>query len=108
MFSNVGGSVRLGNTRVVFQDEIDWAIKFLRKDDRIVWYLSILQKITFKILESKSRYQSKKWKAKFRRKLGDFEQDRIIAKLFKWDVNSQPVDAIDTLEPYHTVELDRP
>ena len=38
----------------------------------------------------------------------DFEQDRIIAKLFKWDVNSQPVDAIDTLEPYHTVELGRP
>ena len=88
MFSNVGGSVRLGNTRVVFQDEIDWAIKFLRKDDRIVWYLSILQKITFKILESKSRYQSKKWKAKFRRKLGDFEQDRIIQdyELFSHDV----------------------
>lgn len=38
----------------------------------------------------------------------DFEQDRIVAKLFKWDVNSQSVDAIDTLEPYHTVELDRP
>ena len=38
----------------------------------------------------------------------DFEQDRIVAKLFKWDVNSQPVDAIDTLEPYYTVELDRP
>ena len=38
----------------------------------------------------------------------DFEQDRIVAKLFKWDVNSQPVDAIDTLEPYHIVELDRP
>ncbi len=38
----------------------------------------------------------------------DFEQDRIVAKLFKWDVKSQPVDAIDTLEPYHTVELDRP
>tara|TARA_B100001013_G_scaffold72882_1_gene38621 strand:- start:515 stop:2206 length:1692 start_codon:yes stop_codon:yes gene_type:complete len=38
----------------------------------------------------------------------DFERDRIVAKLFKWDVNSQPVDAIDTLEPYYTVELDRP
>ena len=38
----------------------------------------------------------------------DFEQDRIVAKLFKWDVKTQPVDAIDTLEPYHTVELDRP
>ena len=69
MFSNVGGSVRLGNRRVVFQDEIDWAIKFLRKDDRIVWYLSILQKITFKVLESKNRYQSKKWKANARSKM---------------------------------------
>ena len=38
----------------------------------------------------------------------DLERDRIVAKLFKWDVNSQPVDAIDTLEPYYTVELDRP
>jgi hypothetical protein len=38
----------------------------------------------------------------------DFEQDKIVAKLFKWDVNSQPLDAIDTLQPYHTVELDRP
>ena len=38
----------------------------------------------------------------------DFEQDKIVAKLFKWDVNSQPLDAIDTLQPYYTVELDRP
>jgi hypothetical protein len=38
----------------------------------------------------------------------DFEQDRIVVQLFKWDVNSQPVDAIDTLQPYYTVELDRP
>ena len=38
----------------------------------------------------------------------DFEQDKIVAKLFKWDVNSQPLEAIDTLQPYHTVELDRP
>ena len=40
--------------------------------------------------------------------LVDFEQDKIVVKLFKWDVNSQPLDAIDTLQPYHTVELDRP
>lgn len=38
----------------------------------------------------------------------DFERDRIVAQLFKWDVNSQPVDAIDSLQPYYTVELDRP
>ena len=38
----------------------------------------------------------------------DFEQDRIVAQLFKWDVNSQPVEAIDSLESYYTVELERP
>ncbi len=40
--------------------------------------------------------------------LVDFERDRIVARLFKWDVNSQPLDAIDTLQPYYSVELDRP
>lgn len=38
----------------------------------------------------------------------DFERDRIVAQLFKWDVNSQPVSAIDNLQPYYRVELDRP
>lgn len=40
--------------------------------------------------------------------LVDFEQDKIEVKLFKWDVNSQPLEDIDSLEPYHVVELDRP
>jgi hypothetical protein len=35
----------------------------------------------------------------------DLEADRIVARLFKWDVNSEPVEAIDSLEPYHVVEL---
>ena len=38
----------------------------------------------------------------------DFETNKITAKLFKWDVNNQSLDAIDTLEPYHSVVLDRP
>ena len=38
----------------------------------------------------------------------DFERDRIVAQLFKWDVNSQPVGDIDILQPYYAVELDRP
>lgn len=37
--------------------------------------------------------------------LVDFAQDRIVAKLFKWDVNTQAVDAIDNLQPYYQVEL---
>ncbi len=40
--------------------------------------------------------------------LVDFEQNKIVAQLFKWDVNSQPLAAIDSLQPYHRVELDRP
>jgi hypothetical protein len=35
----------------------------------------------------------------------DFLPDRAVVRLFAWDVNSQPLDAIDTLEPFHTTEL---
>lgn len=38
----------------------------------------------------------------------DFEQDKTVARLFKWDVNTQPLEDIDSLQPYYTVELDRP
>ena len=31
-----------------------------------------------------------------------------VLRFFKWDVKTQPVDAIDTLEPFHRVELKRP
>lgn len=40
--------------------------------------------------------------------LVDFLPDRMIVQMFKWDVNSQPLDAIDTLEPFHRVELPSP
>ena len=40
--------------------------------------------------------------------LVDFLPDRTVVRLFKWDVNSQPLDAIDNLEPFHTTELEAP
>ena len=40
--------------------------------------------------------------------LADFTQDKITLRMFKWDVKTQPVQALDTLEPFHTVELARP
>ena len=40
--------------------------------------------------------------------LVDFLPDRMALSLFKWDVNSQPVEAIDRLEPYYTTELSTP
>ncbi|MBM3808674.1 MAG: hypothetical protein FJW22_10845 [Acidimicrobiia bacterium] len=38
----------------------------------------------------------------------DFFADRTELRLFKWDVNTQPLGAIDTLEPFHTVKLPAP
>ena len=35
----------------------------------------------------------------------DFLSDRIALRQFKWDVDRQPLDAIDTLEPFYSTEL---
>ena len=37
----------------------------------------------------------------------DFLPDRILLRQFKWDVKSQPLDAIDRLEAFFTTELPR-
>jgi hypothetical protein len=40
--------------------------------------------------------------------LVDFLPDKMVLRQFTWDVKSQPVEAIDTLQPFHTAELVRP
>ena len=40
--------------------------------------------------------------------IADFTADTIVLRLFKWDVNSQSAESLDTLEPFHTAELKRP
>ena len=37
--------------------------------------------------------------------LVDFFSDHMEVQLFKWDVNSEPVDALDSLEPFYTTDL---
>jgi hypothetical protein len=32
----------------------------------------------------------------------------IVLRMFKWDVKTQSPDAIESLEPFHTVELAKP
>ena len=39
--------------------------------------------------------------------LVDFFPDRILLQQFKWDVDRQPLDAIDRLVPFFSVELPR-
>jgi hypothetical protein len=40
--------------------------------------------------------------------LVDFTADKMLLRMFKWDWKTQSVDAMDTLEPFHTAELMRP
>jgi hypothetical protein len=40
--------------------------------------------------------------------IADFLPDSIALRFFKWDIRTQSPEAIDTLEPFHTVELGRP
>jgi hypothetical protein len=38
----------------------------------------------------------------------DFTPDKIAVRLFKWDWKTQKVEDIDTLQPFHSLELTRP
>ena len=40
--------------------------------------------------------------------LVDFLPDRIVLRFFKWDRKTQPLDAIEELEPFETAALERP
>jgi hypothetical protein len=39
--------------------------------------------------------------------IADFAPDKIVLRMFKWDVKTQSVEAIDNLEPFHTAVLTR-
>jgi hypothetical protein len=40
--------------------------------------------------------------------VADFTPDKIVLRMYKWDIKTQPVEALDTLQPFHTAELNRP
>ena len=78
MFSGLGSSVRGKNHRVNFEQAILWSLKFFRKDDRIIWYLSIIQRFAFLKLLNGGKISSQKLTRKMNRKLKGFEVSRII------------------------------
>jgi hypothetical protein len=39
--------------------------------------------------------------------IADFMPNKIVLRMFKWNVKTQDPEAIDTLEPFHTAELTR-
>ena len=78
MFSGLGNSVRGKNQRVCFEQAILWSLEFLQKDDRIVWYLSILQRFSFLKLLEKRKTISRKLSNKISRKLRGFKKSRVL------------------------------
>lgn len=44
MFNNLGNSIQWERKRANFRDEIEWAYRYLAKEDRVVWYLGIIQR----------------------------------------------------------------
>ena len=40
--------------------------------------------------------------------VADFLQDRIVLKFFKWDRKTESPESIDSLQPFHMTELERP
>jgi hypothetical protein len=40
--------------------------------------------------------------------LADFTPDKVVIRMFKWDLKTQAAEALDTLTPFYTVELPRP
>ena len=39
--------------------------------------------------------------------IADFAPDKTVLRMFKWDVKTQSVEAIDNLDPFHTAVLTR-
>src|SRR5258707_11521329 len=40
--------------------------------------------------------------------IADFAPDKIVLRMFKWHLNPQSADAIDTLDPVHSAVLQHP
>jgi hypothetical protein len=40
--------------------------------------------------------------------IADFSRDKIVLRMFKWDAKTQRPEELDTLQPFHTAQLQRP
>lgn len=81
MFQKLPPSIRTEKKRVRFKNEIEWCMSHLKKDDRIIWYLSILQR--FIMLQIRTNHEIpedtkyNKVGSKIKRKLRGWDTERI-------------------------------
>ena len=92
MFIGLGPRVRLNEpsqSTIGFEKATVWAMKHLRKDDRIVWFLSIVQRAALLRMRESGESVPLKMRRKIERKLKGFEAERVYADfesgfMLKW------------------------
>ena len=77
MFNELGDSVQFNGEIIRFKEIIRWSIKFLSKDDRIVWYLSVVRRLAYLILHESGDHLSRKLEKKVSRKLRGWRKTRV-------------------------------
>lgn len=77
MFNQMGRVCRTKFTKIRFEEEIDWSLKHLKKEDRIVWYLSIIQRYALLRFRDKDCQRAEKLEKKISQKVKKFGRNRI-------------------------------
>jgi hypothetical protein len=85
MFCGLGSGVvlrELDHVQLSFENAVEWAMEHLQKDDRIIWFLGIVQRGSLlRIRNSGERRISPKIRRKIERKLKGFDDERVFADL---------------------------
>jgi len=100
MFSELGHSIRQSSynaevklngffqgrsRRIRFVDEIDWAMQHLKKDDRIIWYLSVIQRFACICLRDRPISKTRKLRRRLNKRLKGFSDRRITEDIENFD-----------------------
>ncbi|SVE17596.1 uncharacterized protein METZ01_LOCUS470450, partial [marine metagenome] len=82
MFSGLGSGVPLdgfGRKRLDFEEVVAWAMENLCKDDRIIWFLGVVQRAALLRLHNSWETLCSKMRRKIDRKLRGFDAERVKA-----------------------------
>jgi len=77
MFNNLGNSIRWERKRANFKDEIEWACRYLGKEDRVVWYLGIIQRAALMKKKMDGKILERPLRSKIQRMIKGFSLHRV-------------------------------
>ena len=77
MFNGLGCSLRFYGKRINFEERLIWALNFLGKEDRVIWYLGILQRAAILQKHQKGQCNSSTLRKKIFRILKNYSAERI-------------------------------